>query len=159
MKKMILIVSLALFFTACGNSGNTDSNNSTEPATTKDSAESGNSSYDPNLGEGKFHDVQLSDKLDTTMANKGEKIAQVKCIACHKMTDEKLIGPGWAGVTSRFKPEWIMNFLTNTDVMANKDPKIQAFINSGMIRMPNPNLSDDEARDILEFMRKNDGLK
>jgi hypothetical protein len=26
-----------------------------------------------------------------------------------------------------------------------------------MVRMPNQNLTDDEARHILEFMRKNDG--
>jgi hypothetical protein len=28
-----------------------------------------------------------------------------------------------------------------------------------MVRMPNQNLTDDEAREILEFMRKNDGVK
>jgi hypothetical protein len=27
------------------------------------------------------------------------------------------------------------------------------------VRMPNQNLSDTDAREILEFMRKNDGVK
>jgi len=27
------------------------------------------------------------------------------------------------------------------------------------VRMPNQNLNDDDARNILEFMRKNDGVK
>ena len=57
------------------------------------------------------------------MAAKGEKIVGLKCGSCHKMTDEKLVGPGWKGVTTRHKPEWIMNFTTNTDVMIDKDPK------------------------------------
>ncbi|WP_449436870.1 c-type cytochrome [Pedobacter steynii] len=83
----------------------------------------------------------------------------MKCISCHKLTEEKLVGPGWAGVTKRHKPEWIMNFMTNTDVMIDKDPKVQAMLEICMVRMPNQNLSDDDARDILEFLRKNDGVK
>src|SRR6185437_13253691 len=153
------------FFTACGGSGDKEADKSTEPAATEtaagdaSSAEAANPTYDPNRGEGKFHDVQLSDKLDADMAAKGEKIAELKCQSCHKMTDERLVGPGWHGVTTRHKPEWIMNFMTNTDEMIDKDPKAQAMLEICMVRMPNQNLSDDDARDILEFMRKNDGVK
>ena len=162
MKKMIIICSLALFFAACGGSGNKDNADATESATTEDTqqtTESENPSYDPNRGEGKFHDVELSDKLDADMAAKGQKIAELKCESCHKMTDERLVGPGWKGVTTRHQPEWIMNFMTNTDEMIDKDPKAQAMLEICMVRMPNQNLTDDEAREILEFMRKNDGVK
>jgi cytochrome c2 len=162
MKKMIIICSLALFFAACGGSGNNDNADTTEPAATEDTqptTESENPSYDPNRGEGKFHDVELSDKLDADMAAKGQKIAELKCESCHKMTDERLVGPGWKGVTTRHQPEWIMNFMTNTDEMIDKDPKAQAMLEICMVRMPNQNLTDDEAREILEFMRKNDGVK
>ena len=165
MKKTILAslfaFVLALFFVACSGSGdkkdvNTTSETNTEEPAAKSDA---NPTYDPNRGEGKFHDVQVSDKLDGAMAAKGEKIADLKCTSCHKMTDERLVGPGWHGVTSRHKPEWIMNFMTNTDAMIDKDPKAQAMLEICMVRMPNQSLSDDEAREILEFMRKNDGVK
>jgi hypothetical protein len=43
--------------------------------------------------------------------------------------------------------------------MIDKDPKAQAMLEICMVRMPNQNLSDDDARNILEFMRKNDGVK
>ncbi|MEO5649194.1 MAG: c-type cytochrome [Ginsengibacter sp.] len=162
MKKTILACSLAfsisLFFAACGGSGDKEAAKSTEPSTTE-AATTENPSYDPNRGEGKFHDVKLGDKLDEAMAAKGEKISELKCQSCHKMTDERLVGPGWQGVTTRHKPEWIMNFMTNTDAMIDKDPKAQAMLEICMVRMPNQNLSDDEARGILEFMRKNDGVK
>ena len=165
MKKMFIVCSLALFFAACGGSGDKDKGaTSTEgtEATTADNAataDNGNPSYDPNRGEGKFHDVKLADKLDPAMAEKGQKIAELKCESCHKMSDERLVGPGWKGVTSRHKPEWIMNFVTNTDAMIDKDPKAQAMLEICMVRMPNQNLSDDEAREVLEYMRKNDGVK
>lgn len=121
--------------------------------------ESGNPSYDPNRGEGKFTSVPVGDKLDASMADAGEKIFGVKCSSCHKVTEEKLVGPGWKGVTTRHKPEWIMNFITNTDKMIDKDPKAQAMLELCLVRMPNQNLSDDDARHLLEFMRKNDGIK
>lgn len=156
---MIIICSLSLFFAACGGSGNKENHEATEHESKTETTENGNPSYDPNRGEGKFHDVKLDDKLDMAMATKGEKIAELKCQSCHKMTDEKLVGPGWHGVTSRHKPEWIMNFMTNTDEMIDKDPKAQAMLEICMVRMPNQNLSDEDAREILEFMRKNDGVK
>ncbi|MEO9147107.1 MAG: c-type cytochrome [Ginsengibacter sp.] len=167
MKKMIIlfsfVFSMVLFLISCGGSGDKTSNTTSESTGVSTdsgtSAASGNPSYDPNRGEGKFHDVKLSDKLDATMAEKGDKIYELKCSSCHKLTDERLVGPGWHGVTSRHKPEWIMNFVTNTDDMIDKDPKAQAMLEICMVRMPNQNLSDDDAREILEFMRKNDGVK
>lgn len=171
MKKMILsfslICSMALYIISCGGSGNKTDNTSSETSASTsdttvasaDTAKSGNPSYDPNRGEGKFHDVKVGDKLDVAMADKGQKIYELKCSACHKLTDERLVGPGWKGVTKRQTPTWIMNFVTNTDEMIDKDPKAQAMLEICMVRMPNQGLSDDDARNILEFMRKNDGIK
>jgi len=93
------------------------------------------------------------------MVGKGEPIYSSKCIACHKLTDEKLVGPGWKGVTDRRTPEWIMNFITNTNVMLDSDLVAQQLMVVCVARMPNQNLSNEEARNVLEFMRKNDGKK
>lgn len=131
-------------------------------ATSEESAETAApdvSTYDPNRGEGKHSSVDLGDKLDVAMAAEGEKIQSVKCSSCHKLTEEKLVGPGWKGVTSRHKPEWIMNFITNPDPMIDKDPKVQAQLEICLVRMPNQSLTDKDARNLLEFMRKNDGVK
>ncbi|HEY3386356.1 MAG TPA: c-type cytochrome, partial [Saprospiraceae bacterium] len=97
--------------------------------------------------------------LDPAMAEEGSKIQSVKCASCHKLSDEKLVGPGWKGVTQRRKPEWIMNFITNPDPMIDKDPAVQAQLELCLVRMPNQNLTDTEARAVLEFMRKNDGVQ
>lgn len=162
MKQLFLLSASFLMLAACGGGGNKtqESQNAQAPSSmVESSTESENPSYDPNRGEGKFSTVEISDKLDLIKADAGEKITGVKCAACHKLTDEKLVGPGWKGVTERRRPEWIMNFITNPDPMIDKDPAVQAQYEICLVRMPNQGLSDDDARNILEFMRKNDGVK
>ena len=108
-------------------------------------------------GIGRFNEVKLSHPLDENMIGKAAPIYNAKCIACHKLTDEKLVGPGWKGITDRREPEWIMNFLTNTQVMLDKDLQAQSDLVTCIVRMPNQDLTDEQARQMLEFMRKNDG--
>jgi len=154
MKKIILIMSIAVGIYAC--SGNAAKQGETAQQST---TESGNPSYDPERGTGKFTKVEIPATLDKTLADAGNKVYDVKCSSCHKLTTEKLVGPGWSGVTSRHKPEWIMNFVTNTDEMLQKDSKAQAMLEICLVRMPNQNLTDEDARNVYEFMRKNDGVK
>ena len=157
MKKLLFLALVTSFVIACGNS----SGDNKQPPSSADQSKpaDANPSYDQKRGEGKFSKVDVSATLDVAKADAGSKIYSVKCSACHKLTDEKLVGPGWKGVTSRHAPEWIMNFSTNPDVMIDKDPKAQAMLELCLVRMPNQNLSDDDARNIFEFMRKNDGVK
>ncbi len=159
MKKLVLLIAGGIFLYSCGNQNTPKEGATTEPATSEKKADNGNPSYDPERGIGKYTTVDLGEKLDNEMATKGKAVAEVKCLSCHKTTDEKLVGPGWSGVTTRNKPEWIMNFITNVNEMLDKDPKAQAQLEICLVRMPNQNLSDDEARQLLEFMRKNDGIK
>ena len=156
-KLSLLVVALAML-TSCGEKKSNDDfsvpSTSEETTTTADP-----SSYDPNRGIGKHESVELDATLNQAMAAKGEEVASVKCTSCHKLTDEKLVGPGWKGVTERQKPQWIMNFITDPDPMIDKDPELQAQLELCLVRMPNQSLNDTEAREILEYMRKNDGVK
>ena len=104
-------------------------------------------------------DIQLTTPLNAQWVSEGKGIYEVKCQACHKLTDEKLVGPGWAGVTRKRKPEWIMNMITNVDMMLDADPEAQKLLELCLMRMPNQNISKDDARKVLEFMRSNDGEK
>jgi mono/diheme cytochrome c family protein len=165
MKKVIFLFGLCTSLTiliSCGNQ------NGTAPAstTTTDNEKPKSmvadaASYDPKRGEGKYSadNVKIAEKLDAAMATNGEKIAGTKCMSCHKTTAEKLVGPGWEGVTKRRTPYWIMNFITNPDPMIDKDPEVQAQLELCLVRMPNQNLEDNDARSIVEYMRKIDGVK
>lgn len=162
---LAIVLSLAI---GCGNkpsesASTAESSESTEQSNKENQSNesAGNPSYDPKRGEGKWtaENVKADGALDGAMAASGEKIAGVKCFSCHKATEEKLVGPGWKGVTTRREPAWIMNFITNPDPMIDKDPEVQAQLELCLVRMPNQSLEDKEAREILEFMRKNDGAK
>jgi cytochrome c2 len=157
--KKLLITSLFFAALVACNSSTQESSEGNEASEKNETTANGNPSYDPNRGEGKFTKVDVSPTLDVTKADAGEKVFSVKCSSCHKLTEEKLVGPGWKGVTGRHTPEWILNFSTNTDAMINKDPKAQAMLEICLVRMPNQNLTDDDARNVYEYMRKNDGVK
>lgn len=164
MKKLlqtVMVAGASILLFACGGGdskpANENGGGSSEPPK---SMVADPSSYDPKRGEGKFNESNVTiGALDAAMASKGEAIAGTKCFSCHKITEEKLVGPGWKGVTQRKAPFWIMNFITNPDPMINKDPEVQAQLEICLVRMPNQNLTDEDARMVLEFMRKNDGGK
>lgn len=150
MKRSLFFVAIPLvliFIVGCGSGSQPNST-----MVKKDSTKTDN-------GIGKFVNMRLTHPLDDSMVIRGKSIYDAKCISCHKLTEEKLVGPGWKGVTDRRTPEWIMNFITNTNVMLDSDLLAQQLIVVCVTRMPNQNVSDDQARAILEFMRKNDGKK
>jgi cytochrome c551/c552 len=109
--------------------------------------------------EVKEGDVTLNTPLDQAMVTKGKATYELKCQSCHRLTEEKLVGPGWKDVTKKRAPVWIMNMITNVDMMLETDPEAQKLLEQCMVRMPNQNISKDEAREVLEFMRSNDGEK
>lgn len=152
MKQLFIILLSAITFYACGDG---QSSGSDQPAQKPMDV----SEYDPHRGEGKFESIDLDPKLNVEMAEAGKQVHEVKCASCHKLTDERLVGPGWAGVTERRRPEWIMNFITNPDAMLDQDPELQAQLEICLVRMPNQNLSDTDARNLLEYMRQNDGVQ
>jgi cytochrome c1 len=114
---------------------------------------------DPTKGIGQVKNVTLESPLDQGRVKRGLAIYEMKCSACHKLTDQRVVGPGWKDVTKRRKPEWIMNMITNVDMMLDQDPEAQKLLELCLMRMPNQNMSIGDARDVLEYMRQNDGEK
>lgn len=156
--KKVMIWSLgiaSMLLTSCGGGSDsqTSSSESSAPAT-----EEAAPAADPK-GIGEIKTVDLGAGVDAALAEKGKAIVDMKCTACHQLNDKRLVGPGFQGVTNRRRPEWIMNMITNVDVMLDKDPTAQALLEECLTRMPNQNITLDDARGILEFMRKNDEEK
>ena len=150
MKKMSLFVLVLFLLGACSSGNQSESSNTTSPkeVVPKSIAEG--------KGIGEITEVKLNNPLDVEMVKRGKAISEMKCAACHRFTDQRVVGPGWAGVTTRRKPEWIMNMITNVEMMLEKDPAAQEMLAECLTRMPNQNLSIGDARDVLEFIYQNE---
>lgn len=155
MKKIITVplFMFSLLMFSCGSGGDqgstaSSSNDEAEAELPKSIAEG--------KGVGEITNVDLEGEIDENMVKMGKSIYDLKCSACHKLTDQRVVGPGFAGVTNRRKPEWILNMITNVDMMLEQDPTAQALLEECLTRMPNQNVSIGDARNILEFFRNND---
>ena len=106
-----------------------------------------------NKGIGPVKNLELPPEIDQSMAAKGKAIFDSKCMACHK-PDKKFIGPAPKGVLDRRSPEWVMNMMLNPQEMVMKDPIAkQLLIDHNGSPMANQNLTEEEARQILEYFR------
>ncbi|RMF32692.1 MAG: cytochrome c [Chlorobiota bacterium] len=106
-------------------------------------------------GVGPITEVTLG-PLDEALAKKGKIIFEQKCNACHKI-DERYVGPAIKGVTTRRKPEWIMNMIVNPTEMLEKDPIAKDLLATYLTPMTFQNVTKDQARAILEYFRQVDG--
>lgn len=151
--RALAVLSLTLAASCNSNEDKNKEGTTTETPTADNTASEGTNPK----GIGPHQNVELTHPLDEKMVAAGKSMYDVKCQSCHKITDEKLVGPGWKGVTDRRTPEWIMNFVTNTEEMISKDTAAQNMLEVCLVKMPNQGLSESDARSVLEFMRKNDG--
>lgn len=145
------LVSLSIvLFNAC--STNPDAENS-ENSVKNERMES---KYYDGKGIGPIQDLKLESDIDHQLVESGQLIFNAKCTSCHRMTDEKLIGPGLKGITEIRRPEWIMNMMLNPMEMTQKDSLAKELLSIYYSQMLDNNLKTEEARSILEYLRSVD---
>ena len=106
-------------------------------------------------GVGPITSVNVTFKINQSIADEGEKKFNSICSACHKL-DKKFIGPALIGVTKRRTPEWIMNMIMNPEQMVKKNAQAKQLHMEYASPMVNQGLTETETRSILEYFRSND---
>jgi len=96
--------------------------------------------------------VTLDVSVDRAMAKSGNEVFEQKCSACHKM-GERYVGPALGDVFTRRSPAFVMNMALNPQGMMEKHPVTKKLFAEYLVGMPNQNLSRDEARQVVEFLR------
>ena len=105
-----------------------------------------------NKGKGPIKTLILGD-IDQAMAAKGQEVFKTMCTACHK-PDKKFIGPAPKGILDRRTPEWVMNMILNPENMIENDALAQELLKEfNGAPMANQNLTEEEARAVLEYFR------
>ncbi len=159
MKKVIVLSAIvSMFIISCG--GKEEAPDYAKDRTTEQSAPQLDApeTADPNdpmsnKGIGPVKSLEIPETIDQDMAAKGKTIYEAKCTACHKPT-EKFIGPAPKGLLDRRTPEWAMNMILNPEEMTQKDPIAkQLLAEANGAPMANQNLTEEEARQVLEYIR------
>ena len=144
-----------LFLLSCS-SGGAENVSRTDPPGTGEATENKAAAEarvaDDSKGVGPVTTLALGAGIDQVLADKGKFVFESKCMACHKF-GERYVGPDLASVTERRKPEWIMNIVLNPQEMTQQNPAAKELLGEFMTQMPNQNLTQEEARAVLEYFR------
>ena len=152
MKKIYLLSALALFLLAgCG--GGTDESGEGSEAPKSMLADETPADPMENKGIGPVSSLTVGAEIDAEMASAGQVVYEAMCTACHK-PDKNFIGPAPKGIMERRSPEWIMNMILNPEEMIQKDPIAKALLMEfNGAPMANQNLTEEQARQVLEYFR------
>lgn len=141
---VLALVSL-LYFSGCGGDTAKDEGSTATPEKA--------AALDPmeDKGIGPVKSLTLG-PVDDAMVAKGKEVFDLKCSACHKV-EKRFIGPSPQGVLDRRTPEWIMNMILNPDVMVQENAQARQLLMEYSAPMANQNLTEEEARAVLEYFR------
>jgi mono/diheme cytochrome c family protein len=152
-KSIIFAVAISFGLIACGGG---DKESATEGTSAKAKPQSMiKKDVDPmqDKGIGPVTVVVLDPEINQEMAAQGKEIYDKMCTACHKPT-EKFIGPAPKGVLDRRTPEWVMNMILNPDEMVKENAQAKKLLMEfNGSPMANQNLTEEQARDVLEYFR------
>lgn len=106
-----------------------------------------------NKGVGPIKNIELAAVIDEEMVKKGMELFKTNCSACHKV-DKRFIGPSPTGIMKRRSPEWIMNMILDPKLMTEEDRCAKdLLVEFNGAAMANQNMTEEQARDILEYFR------
>ena len=145
-----LVSILVLGLLACGGGNGDDAGSADAPPASADG--DGLSAFEVEHGIGPITEVMVLGEFDPAMAAAGEAVFTTKCSACHKMT-ERYVGPALGDVTERRSPAFIMNMILNPKEMYERHPEGKALLAEYLSYMPNQNVTQDEARAVVEYLR------
>jgi cytochrome c len=104
-------------------------------------------------GIGPFtEEVTLPPSIDQELAAEGHAIFEMNCEVCHQM-EGRFVGPPLGEVLERRTPTFILNMIMNPEQMVREHPEGQALLAEYPLVMPYQNISEEQARAILEYLR------
>lgn len=94
--------------------------------------------------------------VEPALATKGETLFKTKgCTACHAY-GKRLTGPDLKGVTQRRTADWMEHQILHPEVMTKQDPISKQLLATYMVQMSNQGLKPEEAKAVVEYLKKLD---
>ena len=143
---------LAVALVACGGGKADTSAAATSTSTSSAAPAGGLTDFQLKHGIGPVTEAVTLGALDQTLVKEGSAIFTEKCSACHK-ADERYVGPPLGGVTEQRTPAYVLNMILNPQEMYEKHPDAHKLLAEYMTQMPNQQLTRDDARAVVEYLR------
>lgn len=94
--------------------------------------------------------------VEPALASQGEGLFKTKgCTACHAY-GKRMTGPDLRGVTQRRTADWMEHQILHPEVMTHEDPISKQLLATYMVQMSNQGLKPDEAKAVVEYLKKLD---
>jgi mono/diheme cytochrome c family protein len=152
MKLKVFVVALVVIVvSSCGSDVKKDEKSSKQTEEKVEVKEVADVDPMQDKGIGPIKSITLGE-IDEAMVAEGKEIFKLKCSACHKVS-KRVVGPAMLGITERRSPEWIMNMILNPEVMVAENKIAKELLAEYLAPMANQNLTEKEARLILEYFR------
>jgi mono/diheme cytochrome c family protein len=145
-RALILAAAILLTLAACGN----DTEQPRQPGETAQTTEL--TAFELEHGIGPFTEEVEVGPIDPELAAQGQDIYEMSCEACHQM-EGRFVGPPLGDVTERRSPTFIMNMIMNPEEMAQRHPVVQELLAQYPVIMPYQNITEEQSRAILEYLR------
>ena len=87
--------------------------------------------------------------------NKGKEIFEKNCAICHKLTEEKLVGPGLKDITKRRDKAWLKKFIPASQDMVKAGDKVAVQVFNENMKIPMPDhkfLSSDDLDQLITYI-------
>ena len=154
MKNLIfMLLGVPLLFFGCGSKEKNTTEQQEEVLGYEDKTVDPYDNWKEYNGVGPIKAFELPAEIDQALATKGKEVYEGKCTACHK-ADKQFIGPAPKDILTRRNPAWIMNMILVPDKMVLEDPIAKKLlIDFNGSPMANQNLTEEEARAVLEYFR------
>ena len=88
-----------------------------------------------------------------------EALFKTKCAICHTIGKGKLVGPDLANVHDRHTEEWMLKFIKSSQslIKSGDSTAVALFEANNKTVMPDPMISEDEIKSILNYIKENSG--
>ncbi len=145
MKRLLILVALLLFFSACGNGDEA-------AETARDAAEAELTEFELQHGIGPIDEPLDLGDVQIERARAGAEYFDSRCASCHRM-EQRFVGPPVGNITESRSHEFVINFILNPEEMTQRHPVGQALLQEYLTTMPYQNVTEDQAFEILDFLR------
>jgi cytochrome c551/c552 len=89
-------------------------------------------------------------------AQEGERIFNATCAACHKISNQRLVGPGLANIHKKRSKEWFVKFVKSSQTLIKSGDveAVKVFKEYNQLIMPDHVISNTELNSLFEYIKE-----